>query len=49
MFHPQLRKNHYLCAIIKQPKIMQQIDFNTVQQFNDYYGFETLHPLVSVV
>ena len=28
---------------------MQQIDFNTVQQFNDYYGFETLHPLVSVV
>ena len=22
--------------------------FNTIQQFNDYYGFETLHPLVSV-
>ena len=28
---------------------MQQINFDTVQQFNDFYGFETLHPLVSVV
>jgi AraC-like DNA-binding protein len=27
---------------------MKEIRFDTVQQFNDYYGFETLHPLVSV-
>ncbi len=27
---------------------MQEIYFNTVKDFNDYYGFETLHPLVSV-
>ena len=27
---------------------MQEINFNTVQQFNETYGFETLHPLVSV-
>lgn len=28
---------------------METIYFDTVQQFNDFYGFETLHPLVSVV
>lgn len=28
---------------------MKEIIFDTVQQFNDFYGFETLHPLVSVV
>lgn len=28
---------------------MKDLYFNTVQQFNDYYGIETLHPLVSVV
>ena len=28
---------------------MKEIHFDTVQQFNDFYGFETLHPLVSVV
>lgn len=28
---------------------MEEIYFNTVQEFNDYYGFETLHPLVNVV
>ncbi len=28
---------------------MKELYFNTVQQFNDYYGFETLNPLVSVV
>lgn len=28
---------------------MTEIYFDTVQAFNDYYGFETLHPLVSVV
>lgn len=27
---------------------MKEIFLNTVQQFNDIYGFETLHPLVSV-
>ncbi len=28
---------------------MQEIRFDSVQQFNDCFGFETLHPLVSVV
>lgn len=28
---------------------MEQLYFNSVQEFNDYYGFETFHPLVSVV
>ena len=28
---------------------MKEVHFDTVQQFNDFYGFETLHPLVSVV
>ena len=28
---------------------MNEIHFDTIQQFNDFYGFETLHPLVSVV
>ncbi|MGM9713287.1 MAG: helix-turn-helix domain-containing protein [Prevotella sp.] len=27
---------------------MREIHFQTVQQFNDEYGFQTLHPLVSV-
>lgn len=28
---------------------MKEFYFNTVQEFNDHYGLETLHPLVSVV
>lgn len=28
---------------------MKEIYFNSVQEFNDHYGFETFHPLVSVV
>ena len=28
---------------------MQEVTFDTVQAFNDHYGFETFHPLVSVV
>lgn len=28
---------------------MKDFHFNTVQEFNDYYGLETLHPLVNVV
>lgn len=28
---------------------MKDLYFNTIQEFNDYYGFETLHPQVSVV
>ncbi len=28
---------------------MKEWYFNTVQEFNDFYGFETLHPQVSVV
>lgn len=28
---------------------MEELYFNSVQEFNDYYGFETLHPLVNVV
>lgn len=27
----------------------KDIYFDTVEHFNEYYGFETLHPLVSVV
>jgi len=46
MFHPQLRKNHYLCLINKARKLCNRL---ISIQFNDYYGFETLHPLVSVV
>ncbi|MCQ2374989.1 MAG: helix-turn-helix transcriptional regulator [Salinivirgaceae bacterium] len=29
--------------------MMQDLYLNSVQEFNDYYGFETFHPLVSVV
>ena len=28
---------------------MKEITFNSIQAFNDYYGWETRHPLVSVV
>jgi hypothetical protein len=28
---------------------MTDLYFNSVQEFNDHYGFETFHPLVSVV
>ena len=28
---------------------METVTFKSVQDFNDYYGFETQHPLVSVV
>lgn len=28
---------------------MKEITFNSIQEFNDFYGFKTLHPLVSVV
>ena len=28
---------------------MQEVNYNTVQEFNDHVGFESLHPLVSVV
>ncbi len=28
---------------------MKDVYFNTVQEFNEYYGIETLHPLVSVM
>lgn len=28
---------------------MREVNYNTVQEFNDHFGFETLHPLVSVV
>lgn len=28
---------------------MEDIYLNTIQDFNDYQGIETLHPLVSVV
>ena len=28
---------------------MEELHFDSVQEFNDYYGFETLHPLVNVV
>lgn len=28
---------------------MEEVRFNSVQEFNDHYGFETLHPQVTVV
>ena len=28
---------------------MTDVYFNTIQQFNDYHGVETLHPMVSVI
>ena len=28
---------------------MKEIYYNSVRQFNEFYGFETVHPLVSVV
>lgn len=28
---------------------MKEIYYNSVQQFNEFYGFETVHPLVGVV
>lgn len=28
---------------------MEELYFNSVQEFNDYYGFETFHPLINVV
>ena len=28
---------------------MEEVFINTIQDFNDYQGVETLHPLVSVV
>ena len=28
---------------------MKELFFNTIQEFNDYIGVKTLHPLVSVV
>lgn len=37
------------CFSIIISQAMKDLYFNTVQQFNDYYGIETLHPLVSVV
>lgn len=32
-----------------QQSQMNEITFNSIQEFNDFYGFKTLHPLVSVV
>lgn len=29
--------------------MMKELFFNTIQEFNDFIGVETLHPLVSVV
>ncbi len=36
-------------GIVETTKNMKELYFNTVQEFNDFYGFETLHPQVSVV
>ena len=33
----------------KSDRIMKELFFNTIQEFNDFMGVETLHPLVSVV
>ena len=36
-------------GFLKQYNDMEEVFLNTVQDFNDYQGVETLHPLVSVV
>ena len=36
-------------GFLKQYNDMEEVFLNTVQNFNDYQGVETLHPLVSVV
>ena len=33
---------------IKRLRIMKELFFNTIQDFNDFIGVETLHPLVSI-
>lgn len=36
-------------VFLQKNQAMEEIYLNTVQQFNELYGFETVHPLVSVV
>ena len=33
---------------IKRHRIMKELFFNTIQEFNDFIGVKTLHPLVSI-
>ena len=33
---------------IKRLRIMKELFFNTIQEFNDFIGVKTLHPLVSI-
>ena len=33
---------------IKMLRIMKELFFNTIQEFNDFIGVKTLHPLVSI-
>ena len=32
----------------KMNRIMKELFFNTIQEFNDFIGVKTLHPLVSI-
>ena len=43
-------KRKSIFAINKDDRIMNEImKIDTIQQYNDYFGVETLHPLVSVI
>ena len=43
-------KRKSIFAINKDDRIMNEImKIDTIQQYNDYFGVETLHPLVGVI
>ena len=47
-----MSKSWKMCWVLwtdKSKVLMQEVYFNTVQEFNDFYHLDTLHPLVSVV
>ena len=36
-------------VFLQKELAMEEIYLNTVQQFNELYGFETVHPIVGVL
>ena len=47
-----MSKSWKMCWVLwtdESEALMQEVYFNTVQEFNDFYHLDTLHPLVSVV
>ena len=48
-YEPPHKFNLNLRRTIRTTMKKEEIYFDTVELFNEYYGFETLHPLVSVV